>query len=258
MDQEQPPPDAPPCFDHESIDPTVLTLRFDQEAAIPSVDLPATEGPLDHLPWTSEALDGQWVVANEDFFSDWSDFAGSSGCGLQQNVPASSALSGTSDDDFQLSEDWQDSTPSSSTSKRLRSSRVPDQAFVSSINSVEPSQSALHAEMDEYHLDSSKTPSNTSSDTGSPVITPTTSTDDQVPAVSTSNKYKKAASAASSRKRTLDEMKGMTITFPIKDNQPPASRTKKVYSPLRRKEVALARQMGACVRCRFRKVSVSH
>jgi hypothetical protein len=258
MDPEQPPPDPPPCFDHESIDPTVLTLRFDQEAATRSAGLPGTEGPLDHLPWTSGALDGQWVIGAEDPFSEWLQFASSSRCGLQQNVPDSSALPGTDDDEFRFSEDWQDSTSSSSLPKRLCSSQVPDQTFVSSINSPEPSQSALHPEMDEYHLDSSKAPSNTSSDTGSPVITPTTSIDDQVPAVSASNKYEKAASATSSRKRTLDEMKGMTTTFPIRDNQPPASRTKKVYSPRRRKEVALARQRGVCVRCRFRKVSVSH
>ena len=233
MDSDQP----PPRFDREGIDPTVLTLWIGHEAV---AGLPDTESPLDHLSGASRP----WIVVAEEPFSQWSEFASSTEHGLEQDVH---------DDGFQFSQNWPDLAPGSSMpQERYFPSQILDQAFFSSDNSSKPSQSAPPPDADEYRLDSSKTLSYTSSDNEWPVVTPTTSTDGQTPAAS--EKDEKAAS----RKRTRDEIKEMTTTFPIRDSQHPAGRTKKVYSPRRRKEVAMARQMGACVRCRFRKVSVSH
>jgi hypothetical protein len=244
----------PLAFGQDNAD---LTSQFDQEAVDQPAALTENEDSFDQLSWPLGAIGGQWIIAAEDQFSEWSDFANSTGNGIQQNVPAGTPLPGIRDNEFQLPGYWSELEALSNSAEDLLSSQFLEHAFISPDNSSEPSQSALLPEMDGTRLDSSKFSSNTSSDNGSPIVTPTTSTDDRVPATPSSN-AKKKTNAASRRKRTLDEMRGMTRTFPIWENQPPVRRTKTVYTPLRKEEVAVARQMGACVRCKSRKVSVSH
>ena len=250
-------PPYPPGFDQDNADLTIFTSQFGQEAVTRPAALPENEDSFGQLSWPLGAIDGQWIIAAEDQFSEWSDFANSTGNGIQQNVPGGTSLPGMRDNEFQFPGHWSELAAPSNMPEDLLSSQFLEHAFISPDNSSEPSQSALQPEMDGTHLDSSKSSSNTSSDDGSPIVTPTTSTDDRVPATPSSNAEKKAH-AASRRKRTFDKMRGMTMTFPIRENQPPVRRTKTVYTPLRKEEVAIARQMGACVRCKSRKVSVSH
>lgn len=47
------------------------------------------------------------------------------------------------------------------------------------------------------------------------------------------------------------------IVFPVAPNEEMDVRTRKTYSPVRRKQVALNRLLGACIQCRVRKGSVS-
>jgi hypothetical protein len=56
-------------------------------------------------------------------------------------------------------------------------------------------------------------------------------------------------------KRKWDE--AMTV-FPASPNEEMIVRTRKTYSPVRRKQVALNRLLGACIQCRVLKGSVSY
>jgi hypothetical protein len=205
-------------------------------------------------------MDGDWEIATEDYFEDWAKYAILTGPEFQQNIPSNGIIPGTGDDgQGQLSESWREIAHSSNNSIEPQSSPgFQNQTCTKLGDSSQPFQPALQLYLEGHPLDSSKALSNTSSDTGSTIRTPSSSDGETIHAVTGSqHNDQKATSALSSRKRRLDAMKPLTLVFPIREDQPPIKRTRKSYPPSRRKEVAMIRQMGACARCRFQKVAVS-
>jgi hypothetical protein len=87
--------------------------------------------------------------------------------------------------------------------------------------------------------------------------TPVTSSPEDPVAVANKGQKRKhtTAKASSHSKHKLDSM--MTC-FPTNQGQAKVGRSKTAYSPPRRKEVELARKVGSCSRCRFRKVKASY
>lgn len=250
-------PGQPPLgFESNDINPEMLS-QGSLEVATQPVQLPNSIDTHGRESWDASV---PWEEGSQDRFEDgWDEWAQFLNLEAQQAIAVRGMLPEKGAHGFeQPSQGVGELTSRSSLAERQAPFNPPNQLLIPSDNSFQSIQPAHGSSTEEYRLDSSNAISNTSSCTGSPVITPG-SEDDNVPAVSMPKNTKpKAVAASSNRKRGHDEMKGMTLTFPIRENQPPVGRTKKSYSPRRRKEVALARQMGACPRCKFRKVSVSH
>ena len=258
MDRDSPQPD----FRANAIDPALLSRGNPNTSALPH-DLTSSLAAPGEPSWDSGCVHGGWVTVAKDFFADegWSEYANHIGPGFQQNMPYNGSMPVISDDSQgQLTESWGREAVQTF-NNREESQSSPDfhnQTCTKLDDSSQPFQSALQPDLEGDRLNSSKAPSHTSSDTGSPIRTPTSSEDEVIQAVPVSqHTHQKAPSAPSSRKRRPYEIKGMTWTFPIREGQPPHVRIRKSYTPGRRKQVALIRQMGACPRCRFRKVAVS-
>lgn len=237
-------------FQLEDINPELLA-RGNLDVATMPIDLPTTSDTPDQTAWPSGEALGQWQLGTEDLLIDWMSTVnpGLSPC------PPTTAL--RYDGFGQFPDGQEEVLTRSNAAERLPPNQL--NCIISIDDSYQPTQAANEPDLETHCLGSSKALLRARSDTESLIITPTSSEDDNVPVVlATQDVERNAPRASSNRKRRLEEMERMTLTFPITEDHPPTGRIRKPYSPHRRMEVALARQVGACPRCRLRKVPFNY